>query len=134
MQTTSVIYETLYVSTLATNAPIRVVADIAVKARINNKSLGVTGLLIFDGMHFCQQLEGDEEDVAALMAAIRQDPRHTHVQVLYQGPLDQRRFRHFSLGFTSVEDVEVLERLQQLQGPAAVDAFVGLLSSIDVDG
>ncbi|MEO6321735.1 MAG: BLUF domain-containing protein [Polaromonas sp.] len=134
MQTTTGLQEILYVSTLAADAPLRVVADIAVKSRSTNQQRDITGLLVFDGMHFCQQLEGSAQEVAALMERIRQDPRHTDVAVLHHGPLDQRRFRRFSLGYTSVEDVEALERLQQLQGQAAVDAFVAMLSSLDVDG
>ncbi|MDB5869415.1 MAG: hypothetical protein JWP96_1747 [Polaromonas sp.] len=131
--TASVLYEILYFSTIAPNAPITVVAEIAVKARSNNQRLGITGLLVFDGMHFCQQLEGSEEEIAALMDKISQDPRHTNIQILHQGCLDQRRFRRFSLGFTSVEDIELLERLQKLHGQDAVDAFVALLSGLDLD-
>lgn len=126
--------EIIYVSTLAQDAPLRVIADIAVKSRTANQKLDITGLLVFDGMHFCQQLEGSAQEVAAMMAQIAQDPRHTNVAIVHRGPLDQRRFRQFSLGYTSVEDVEALERLQQLQGQAAVDAFVALLPGLDVDG
>lgn len=126
--------EILYVSTLAADAPLRVVADIAVKARAANQQLDITGLLVFDGMYFCQQLEGSAQELESLMQRIRQDPRHTDIAVLHHGPLTQRRFRHFSLGYTSVEDVEALERLQRLQGQAAVEAFVGLLSGLDMYG
>lgn len=134
MQTVSELHEIIYVSTLAADAPIRVVADIAVKSRCANQSRHITGLLVFDGMHFCQQFEGSEQAVAALMERIRKDPRHTDVEVLHHGPLAQRRSRRFSLGYTSVEDVEALTRLKRLQGQAAVDVFVALLSSLDVDG
>ncbi|MEO5659617.1 MAG: BLUF domain-containing protein [Polaromonas sp.] len=123
--------EILYVSTIAADAPIRVIADIAAKARNHNPKHHITGLLVFDGMNFCHQMEGRLEDVTALMARIRDDPRHTHVAVLHHGPLAQRRFRSFSLGYTSVEDVEALERMQHLQGQAALDAFVMLLPEID---
>ena len=133
MITTSVLYEILYVSTIAADAPIRVVADIAVKARAVNQERGITGLLIFDGMHFCQQLEGSEEDISMLMGKIAGDPRHTQMHVLHQGQLDKRRFRRFSLGFTSVEDIELLERMQQMKGQVAVDALMDLLSSLDLD-
>ncbi|MDB5778261.1 MAG: hypothetical protein JWP79_190 [Polaromonas sp.] len=126
--------EIIYVSTLATGAPVRFVADIAMQARCNNRQADITGLLVFDGLHFCQQLEGGARDVAATMARIQDDPRHRNVEVLHQGPLDQRRFRRFSLGYTSVEDIELLERLQRLKGQAAVQAFVDLLSGLDVDG
>ncbi|MEO6319797.1 MAG: BLUF domain-containing protein [Polaromonas sp.] len=134
MYTSTDIQEIIYVSTLAADAPIRAVADIAAKSRTTNRRLDITGLLVFDGMHFCQQLEGGAQELAGLMARIREDPRHTQVAVLHHGPLDKRRFWSFSLGYTSAEDVEALERMRQLQGQAAVDAFVALLSSLDVDG
>lgn len=128
------LHEIIYVSTLAADAPVRVVADIAIKARSHNQQANITGLLVFDGLHFCQQLEGRAREVAAVMARIQGDLRHRDVKVLHQGPLDQRRFRRFSLGYTSVEDIELLERLQRLKGQAAVDGFVALLSGLDVDG
>ena len=128
------LHEIIYVSTLAEGAAIRVVADIAMKARAINRQANITGLLVFDGLHFCQQLEGCARDVDAAMARIQGDPRHCNVEVLHHGPLDKRRFRRFSLGYTSGEDVELLERLQRLKGQAAVEAFVALLSSLDVDG
>jgi hypothetical protein len=128
------LHEIIYVSTLAADAPVRFVADIAVKARSNNLQADITGLLVFDGLHFCQQLEGRARDVAATMARIQGDPRHRNVEVLHHGPLDKRRFRRFSLGYTSVEDIELLERLQRLKGQAAVQAFVGLLSGLDLGG
>ena len=133
MTHSSSLHELLYCSTLARQAPIRVVADIAGKARIANLQRGITGLLIFDGQHFCQQLEGDEQVLAALMARISDDPRHTDVTVLHQGPLASRRFKRFSLGYTPVEDVEALERLQRLRGESAIEAFVALLESLDVE-
>ena len=126
--------EIIYVSTLADDAPIRVVAQIAMKARTINQQADITGMLVFDGMHFCQQLEGCAREVDAAMARIQEDPRHRNVAVLHQGPLAKRRFNRFSLGYTSGEDIELLERLQRLKGQAAVDAFVALLSGLDVDG
>ena len=125
--------EIIYVSTLADDAPVRVVADIANKARGNNRRAEITGLLVFDGMHFCQQLEGCFAQVAATMDRISKDPRHHHLAVVHSGPLDKRRFGRFSLGYTSVEDIELLVRLQQLQGQAALDAFLRLLSDLDLD-
>ena len=48
--TSTSLYEILYVSTLAPEAPLSVVGDIAAKARQANAERGITGLLIFDGM------------------------------------------------------------------------------------
>ena len=132
--TSALLHEILYVSKLAADAPIRVVADIAAKSRIANQSRDITGLLVFDGMHFCQQFEGGDIEVAALMERIRCDPRHTNIEILQNASLAERRFKRWSLGYTPVEDIEALERLERLQGQAAVDAFVAMLSSLDLDG
>ena len=134
MQTISELHEILYVSQLAADAPIRVVADIAAQSRVANRRRDITGLLVFDGLHFCQQFEGSGIEVAALMDRIRQDPRHTHVELLHHGPLAERRFRRWSLGYTSVDDLDAFERLKQLRGQAAVDAFLAMLPGLDLEG
>ena len=132
--TSALLHEILYVSTLAADAPISVVADIAAKSRIDNQRRDITGLLVFDGMHFCQQFEGSDVEVAALMERIRQDPRHTDVELLHHGPLAERRFRRWSLGYTSVDDLDAFERLKQLRGQAAVVAFLAMLPGLDLEG
>ena len=132
--TSGLLHEILYVSKLAADAPISVVADIAVKSRSANLNHDITGLLVFDGMRFCQQIEGSQTEVAALMERIRCDPRHTDIEILHDAPLAERRFKRWSLGYTPVEDVEALERLERLRGQAAVDDFLAMLSSFDVDG
>lgn len=129
--TSAPLYETIYVSTLAPGQPISSVGDIAGKARVSNPIQGITGLLIFDGMRFCQQLEGVKQQVLGLMEKIRLDPRHTNVEIVHYGELANRRFKKFSLGYTTVEDPEVLERLEKLQGLAALSAFLALLSQVD---
>lgn len=132
--TSKLLHEILYVSTLARDAPIRVVADIAACSRTANQSRDITGLLVFDGMHFCQQFEGSDIEVAGLMDSIRRDPRHTDVELLHHGPMAGRRFGRWSLGYTFVDDVEALARLKQLRGQAAIDAFLGILPKLDLEG
>jgi hypothetical protein len=127
------LYEILYVSTLAPEAPLSVVGDIAVKARLANAARDITGLLIFDGMRFCQQLEGGQKQVLALMERIRQDTRHINMQILHHGELAVRRFKRFSLGYCVVEDDDVLERMERMDGQPALDAFEGLLSRLDLE-
>lgn len=125
------LYEAIYVSTLAPGRPVSSVGDIAGKARAANPTRGITGLLIFDGMRFCQQFEGVKKQVLGLLDKIRHDPRHINLKIVHHDELTSRRFKNFSLGYTTVEDPEVLERLEKLQGPAAVSAFVALLSQVD---
>lgn len=124
-------YEALYVSTIAQDAPLSVVSEIAGKARIFNATHNITGLLIFDGMHFCQQLEGRQKDVLALIDRIILDPRHSDVTVFHHGSLACRRFSNFALAFTNVDDIEVLGRLEKLDGQPGVDAFMALVGTLD---
>ncbi|MGQ2981037.1 MAG: BLUF domain-containing protein [Polaromonas sp.] len=128
-----VLHEVIYVSTLAADASSSVVADIVAKARLHNPWMGITGLLIFDGMRFCEQMEGSQETVLAQLERIRQDRRHINLQVVHQGPLAVRRFRRFSLGYTTLDDDDALGRLETLSGQEAIAAFQALLSSLDLD-
>lgn len=132
MHTSSRLYEVLYISTIAPDAPVSVVAEIAAKARIANQQRDITGLLIFDGQRFCQQLEGTQKQVLSLLERIRLDPRHVDVNVVHHGPLATRRFKQFDLGYTSVDDEDALALLEQLDGQAAMDAFNELLSAVDL--
>jgi hypothetical protein len=126
------LYEVLYVSTIAPNAPLSIIADIAKKSRQANKQRDITGLLIFDGMRFGQQLEGKRGDVLVLLERIVHDPRHVNIEVLHQAPLAERRFGGFSLGYTTADDGDELGRLEKMQGRAALDAFLALQARADL--
>lgn len=133
MTTNAELYEVLYVSTLAPDAPLSVIADIAKKSRPANQQLDVTGLLLFDGMRFGQQLEGKQRDVLAKLERIQQDPRHGNVEILHHGPLAERRFRRFSMGYTAVDEGDDLGQLEQLDGRAAMAAFMAMQARADLD-
>lgn len=134
MENPTDLHEVLYLSTLAPGAPLKVISDIASKARKANEAMGITGLLVFDGMRFCQHLEGRRKDVLALTERIGKDPRHVGVDILYHGPLAHRRFRRFGLGYTAVDDVDVLARLRDAGSEQALSQFLALVSTLDLDG
>ena len=132
MASTSTLYEVLYVSQLAPGQPPGVVAEIAAPARLANAALDITGLLIFDGSRFCQQLEGPKKAVLKLIERIRNDPRHVNVEIVHNGPLAGRRFQQFSLAFSTLEDVDALARMERLDGQAAVAAFDEVCAAIEL--
>ena len=134
MQLNPKLFEVLYVSTIAPSAPVSVVADIAVRARTWNLQQDITGLLIFDGMRFCQQIEGLQKPVLSLIERISADDRHFNVTIFHHGELEQRRFKDWSLAFTNVEDTEVLARLEKLDGQPGVQAFEELLATLEIGG
>lgn len=130
---TTQIYEVLYASVITPGVPFSAIGLIARKSRVSNLADNITGLLVFDGMRFSQQLEGGETEVLALLDSIRQDSRHINFKLLHQGPVAERRFKNFSLAYALMEDVDVLGRLQKLKENAAMDAFVALLPTLDLD-
>ena len=127
------LHEVLYVSTLSPDSPVKVISQIAAKARLANQEAGITGLLVFDGMRFCQQIEGPRKPVLALIERIRVDPRHVNVEILHHGPLEDRRFRRFSLGYAATDDADVLARIENAGPQQAIAQFLALLPSIDLD-
>jgi hypothetical protein len=126
------LYELLYVSTLAPDQRVSAVGDIARHSRVANDAAQITGMLVFDGMRFCQHLEGTQKQVLALEQKIRLDARHVDMQVLHHGALPERRFRCFTMGYSLLDDSEVLARLEALDGQPAIDAFLALLPHIDL--
>ena len=124
------LYEVLYVSMLAPGVPVSTVAAIAGHARTANAQRGITGLLVFDGHCFCQQLEGMQKNVLSAMERIGQDPRHEQVSVVHHGRLAARRFSDFSLAFSAAEDANALAALAALDGEAALQAFHALRESV----
>ena len=132
MKNVSELHEVLYVSTLAPGAPLQVVAQIAAKARLANEAADISGLLIFDGMRFCQQIEGPRREVLALTQRVLQDKRHIDVEILRHGPLEARRFERFALGYADMEDADVLAHMEHSDPVQALAQFIALLPNLDM--
>jgi|AP12_2_1047962.scaffolds.fasta_scaffold301330_1 hypothetical protein len=69
-------------------------------AREKNARLGITGMLLHCDGAFIQALEGPKDHVMDLLLAIRQDPRHSRITVLFEGPIKNRSFSQWSMGFS----------------------------------
>ena len=74
--------------------------------RKKNRSLGITGLLLYRARSFCQFLEGEEAVVTALFEKIRSDNRHRDVALVYQEPIESRSFSDWSMKFEVLEGNE----------------------------
>jgi Sensors of blue-light using FAD len=125
------LHEVVYVSTLAAGTPVNVVGEIARNARIYNAAQNITGVMIFDGNRFCQQLEGEQKKVMKLVERISEDPRHANMQVFYHGPLAERRFKSFSLAFAEVETSD-LAVFETLDGERALKELLTILPKLDL--
>lgn len=67
-------------------------AAIHATARELNALDGITGLLVFNGTHFLQIIEGAESAIDDLLARLRRDPRHTGLEVRDERRIDARSF------------------------------------------
>lgn len=126
------LHEILYCSLLAADQPPNAVGRIVSLARMRNAERGITGLLVFDGMRFCQHIEGPRTEVTALLAAIEQDPRHTDIRVVYDGAIAGRRYPRFDMGLAESEGSQSIADIEQLDGLPALQRFLDLRPGFDV--
>jgi methanogenic corrinoid protein MtbC1 len=61
-------------------------------AQGRNRSLGVTGMLLYDDGRYLQTLEGPPAAVEVLWSSIQSDPRHGRIEVLSQHIVPSRLF------------------------------------------
>jgi hypothetical protein len=78
-------------------------------ARRRNAAEGVTGLLLYQGGHFLQVLEGDPEPVRAIFKRICKDPRHGRIVVLFEEVVSERQYPDWSMGFQALDDIDWME-------------------------
>ena len=64
---------------------------------------GITGLLIFNGTHFLQVVEGAGEAIDDLVERLRRDPRHHGVEIRDQRMVEQRSFPDWSMELVRVK-------------------------------
>jgi len=82
----------IYRSHLHDHVPIKTLEDMVAKANSKNKNFDVTGILLFDGLHFFQLLEGPRESVQGIYKRICQDARHHNLVELMHDFAPERRF------------------------------------------
>lgn len=85
---TSVTYTSLAQPDLQTSE----LEEIHNSARQTNARDQITGLLVYNGTHFLQIVEGGEEAVAELVERLKADPRHKGFEVRDKRRIDGRSF------------------------------------------
>ncbi len=66
-------------------------------AQARNGRESITGLMLYDRSRFYQWLEGPSDGVERVMSSIRNDPRHTDIEVLSKQPVERRIFAEWSM-------------------------------------
>jgi len=80
----------------------------------NNEQDGITGILLYSDSEarFMQLIEGEKTVIRALFHHIEQDSRHCHLLKLADGPIAQRSFSSWLMGFRVV----TVEEFKELTG------------------
>ena len=73
------------------------------EARTSNAIDGVTGLLVFNGTHFMQVIEGAPHAIDDLVARLRRDRRHSGFEVRDEREIEQRFFPDWSMEMVRVK-------------------------------
>lgn len=75
------------------------VEEIVSAAITKNRTLCVTGGLVFTGKYFAQVLEGAPDVVDGLMASIERDARHRQIRTVAKSMIAERRFATWDLAY-----------------------------------
>ena len=99
-------YSLTYVSSARTAFDADTLRQLLAKSRQRNEQHEISGMLLYKDGNFMQVLEGPEEAVRATHARIADDPRHSGLITLLQGPIQARSFGGWSMAFRDLNDAE----------------------------
>ncbi|MGK3697329.1 blue light-responsive regulator BluF, partial [Escherichia coli] len=102
----------IYRSHIRDDEPVKKIEEMVSIANRRNMQSDVTGILLFNGSHFFQLLEGPEEQVQMIYRAICQDPRHYNIVELL---FDYAPARRFGKAGMELFDLRLHERDDVLQ-------------------
>jgi hypothetical protein len=77
--------------------------DLLEHARVKNRDLGVSGILLYEKDHFLQMIEGPDRSIIQLYGTIRKDPRHHDIVTISEGNIDSRQFGQWTMAHHKIE-------------------------------
>ncbi len=126
-------YRILYTSKASDKLKSSDIVDIIATAQAHNKTIGVTGMLMFIEDGFLQYLEGQEDDVMTLYNKISKDDRHQDCKIILQGRTGhhKRHFESWNMGLKILTKQDI-EDVRALNNNANFDLFEELNSHPDI--
>jgi Sensors of blue-light using FAD len=128
------LYNVVYCSRATAGVDDAELQRIIATARRCNPPHGITGMLVFGSGIFFQWLEGPRDNVTALMALLRKDPRHeTIVELSAEEDVGERVFPDWDMELVTSDHIrEVLEdALGSAGDPNKTRALKRLLAHLD---
>ncbi|HBI08792.1 MAG TPA: diguanylate phosphodiesterase [Franconibacter pulveris] len=102
----------IYRSHICDDVPVKTLEEMVATANLKNGEAGVTGILLFNGTHFFQLLEGPEEGVLPIYNHICEDDRHYNVVELMRDYAPSRRFGKAGMELFDLREYDSDEVLQ----------------------
>lgn len=100
------LYQLVYSSTRNQSCTDQEIQKILDSCKRNNPAQNVTGVLLHSENNFIQYLEGDK-DIIKLYDMIKTDPRHSRVVLLSYGPIKDRVFPSWHMGYKNLTRQEL---------------------------
>ncbi|MBB1200993.1 diguanylate phosphodiesterase [Enterobacteriaceae bacterium 89] len=104
----------IYRSHLCDNVAVKSLEGMVASANLKNGMADVTGILLFNGTHFFQLLEGPEDQVKAIYRTICEDKRHYNVVELLCDYAPARRFGKVGMEIFDLREHDRDEVLQTI--------------------
>ena len=95
----SPLIQVIYASAAATPFTPEALRALLAKSRARNSLYGVSGVLLYHEGSILQVLEGPEDTVDRILAAVTKDPRHYKLRYLSRATIQKREFEAWSMGF-----------------------------------
>jgi len=93
----------IYSSTSSDDVDFKIVSEILTHAVKRNKETGITGMMVYDGHHFLQCIEGDEAAINALWQKLTEDTRHHSLHINGEEFDGKRLFSDWNMGYMNSE-------------------------------
>ncbi|MDX5347860.1 MAG: BLUF domain-containing protein [Hymenobacteraceae bacterium] len=100
-------YHIVYVSTAIAPMADEELELVLDQSRKNNSAQNITGMLLYSDEHFIQLLEGEADAVKAAFSRIEKDVRHYNIVKLADGPITQKSFSDWEMGFQIAPSSEI---------------------------
>lgn len=79
--------------------------EIVAVSQKNNKTLEITGALVFDDLWFIQILEGDRVTIVRTFERLKEDERHANVVLVELCDIDERLFGNWWMGLATRNEI-----------------------------
>jgi methanogenic corrinoid protein MtbC1 len=109
-------------------------AQLVDEARRRNRSLGVTGMLLYENGRFLQTLEGPPAGLQQVWSSICRDRRHREIELLTEHVVSSRLFSDWDLLLYSRDDDPRRTARTSDLAPHALSHYVASMAQLALDG